>query len=76
MTSTDSKKRAACCEKCMDSTAPIAKFGAIEHRDVGVDGQPAADLPEPLFIQAGGATTASMPFSMRNFEFHRHAWGG
>ncbi|CFS60628.1 Uncharacterised protein [Mycobacterium tuberculosis] len=29
MTSAESKNRAACLAKCMDSTAPIAKFGAI-----------------------------------------------
>ncbi len=36
MTSTESKNGAACFAKCMDSTAPIAKFGAINTDVLGL----------------------------------------
>ena len=55
MTSTDSKKGAACLAKCIDSTAPIAKFGAISTATSGLVGQPVLHLLQPLVGEAGGA---------------------
>ncbi len=55
MTSTDSKKRAACWAKCIDSTAPMAKFGAMRTATSGLVRQPLLDLAEALVGESGGA---------------------
>ena len=41
--------------KCIDSTAPIAKFGRDEHGDIGLGGQPLLDLADALVGESGGA---------------------
>ena len=45
MTSTESKNRAACCAKRIDSTAPIAKFGAMSTAGAGLSA--ASPAPGP-----------------------------
>ena len=55
MTSTDSKKRAACLANCIDSTAPIAKFGAMSTATSGLCCEPRLHLRDALVGEPGGA---------------------
>ncbi len=58
MTSTDSKYRAACCAKCMDSTAPIAKFGAMSTATSGLAVSQLRTCPSRLSSNPVVPTTA------------------
>ena len=54
ITSTESKKRAACRANCIISTAPTPKFGAMSTCP-GVSCQPAPHLVEALLVESAGA---------------------
>ena len=58
MTSTESKKGAACLAKCMDSTAPIAKFGAISTDASGLSASQDSTCPRRSAVNPVVPTTA------------------
>jgi hypothetical protein len=53
--STDSKKRAASCAKCIMRTAPMPKFGAIRQPVPGCPASQGAQRLVPLLGESGGA---------------------
>lgn len=61
ITSTDSKYRAACLAKCMHSTAPIAKFGAMRTETPGASVSQRSTWLEPIVGEAGGADDGVYP---------------
>ena len=68
MTSTDSKNRAACLANCIDSTAPIAKFGAMSTETSGFVASQSCTCAMRSSVNPVVPTTAWIPLSMRNFR--------
>ena len=58
MISTDSKYGAACLAKCMDSTAPIAKLGAISTAASGFSASQACTWSRRSWVKPVVPTTA------------------
>ncbi len=54
--------------KCIDSTAPIAKFGAISIATSGLSASQLRTCPIRLSVKPVVPTTAWMPLSIRNFR--------
>ena len=76
MTSAESKKGAACFAKCIDSTAPIAKFGAIS-TEVVLVGQPGFHLFETFGGEPGGANDGVNSVVDQELQIvHHDVWMG